>query len=185
MSREADDEFAKRKDEWKKQKEAAFKKHSKTIKRAEMTSMTLNTIGGGLGLVLFGAISNRLGRRGAFVLYHLGAFVMALLMFKVLIPGGASETTLSIALPVFGFLTLGLHAGYAVYFPELYPTRLRGSGTGFCFNMGRIGSALYLFIVAKLGWQPDHAALYMAPVFAIGIAIAWIAPETRDKELPE
>jgi hypothetical protein len=106
-------------------------------------------------------------------------------MFKVLIPGGASETTLSIALPVFGFLTLGMHAGYAVYFPELYPTRLRGSGTGFCFNMGRIGSALYLFIVAKLGWQPDQAALYMAPVFAIGIAIAWIAPETRDKELPE
>jgi len=185
MSGETDEVFTKRKDEWKKQKEAALKKHSKTIKRAEMTSMTLNTIGGGLGLVLFGAISNRLGRRGAFVLYHLGAFVMALLMFKVLIPGGASETTLSIALPVFGFLTLGMHAGYAVYFPELYPTRLRGSGTGFCFNMGRIGSALYLFIVAKLGWQPDQAALYMAPVFAIGIAIAWIAPETRDKELPE
>ena len=171
--------------EWKTATQEAYKKHGKDIKKAEMLSMTLNTIGGGLGLVLFGTISNRLGRRGAFVLYHAGAFIMALVMFKILIPQGASEATLSIALPIFGFLTLGMHAGYAVYFPELYPTRLRGSGTGFCFNMGRIGSALYLFIVAKIGWQPDEAALYMAPIFAVGIAIAWIAPETRDKELPE
>lgn len=183
--KESDESYAKLRKEWKTSTQAAYKKHGKNIKKAEMLSMTLNTIGGGLGLVLFGTISNRLGRRGAFILYHAGAFIMALVMFKVLIPQGASETTLAIALPIFGFLTLGMHAGYAVYFPELYPTRLRGSGTGFCFNMGRIGSALYLFIVAKLGWQPDQAALYMAPVFAIGIAIAWIAPETRDQELPE
>ncbi len=166
-------------------KQAAFKKHEQAIKQAEMLSMTLNTIGGGLGLVMFGAISNRLGRRGAFIFYHAGAFVMALLLFKVLVPQGASATTLAIALPVFGFLTLGMHAGYAVYFPELYPTKLRGTGTGFCFNMGRVGSALYLYIVAKLGWQPDQAALYMAPVFAIGIIIALLGPETRGAELPE
>ncbi len=182
---ESDEDYKKLRENWKISRQSALEKHSKNIKQAEMLSMTLNTIGGGLGLVLFGAISNRLGRRGAFVLYHAGAFIMALVMFKVLIPQGASETTLAVALPIFGFLTLGMHAGYAVYFPELYPTRLRGSGTGFCFNMGRIGSALYLFIVAKIGWQPDQAALYMAPVFAVGIAIAWVAPETRDQELPE
>ncbi len=182
---ESDEDYKKLRENWKTSRQSALEKHSKNIKQAEMLSMTLNTIGGGLGLVLFGTISNRLGRRGAFVLYHAGAFIMALVMFKVLIPQGASETTLAVALPIFGFLTLGMHAGYAVYFPELYPTRLRGSGTGFCFNMGRIGSALYLFIVAKIGWQPDQAALYMAPVFAVGIAIAWVAPETRDQELPE
>ena len=182
---QSDETYAEIRKKWKTKTQAAYKKHGKDIKKAEMLSMTLNTIGGGLGLVLFGTISNRIGRRGAFVLYHAGAFIMALVMFKVLIPQGASETTLAVALPIFGFLTLGMHAGYAVYFPELYPTRLRGSGTGFCFNMGRIGSALYLFIVAKIGWQPDQAALYMAPVFAIGIAIAWFAPETRDQELPE
>ena len=167
------------------EKAAAFKKHGEEIKKAEMMSMTLNTIGGGLGLVLFGTISNWLGRRGAFVFYHAGAFVMALLMFKVLIPQGASYTVLAVALPVFGFLTLGMHAGYAVYFPELYPTKLRGTGTGFCFNMGRVGSALYLYIVAKIGWQPDQAALYMAPVFALGIVFALMGRETRGDELPE
>ena len=177
--------FEKRKSDWKQQRKNALDKHSEIIKKAEMSSMALNTIGGGLGLVLFGSISNRLGRRGAFMLYHLGAFVMALLMFMVLIPNGASTTVLTIALPIFGFLTLGMHAGYAVYFPELYPTRLRGTGTGFCFNMGRVGSAIYLLIVAKIGWQADQASLYMAPVFLLGVWVAYMAPETKAQDLPE
>ena len=38
---------------------------------------------------------------------------------------------LYLALPVFGFFTVGMHAGYAIYFPELFPTRIRGTGAGF------------------------------------------------------
>jgi hypothetical protein len=110
---------------------------------------------------------------------------MVAVMFLWLIPQGASATALSVALPVFGFLTLGMHAGYAVYFPELYPTRLRGSGTGFCFNMGRIGSALYLFVVAKLEWPPEKTALYMVPIYVLGVVVALMGPETRGRELPE
>ena len=68
-------------------------------------------------------VTGRLGRKGAFVLYHAVAFVMVIVLFKGLIAGGASAFWLAIALPVFGFFTLGMHAGYAVYFPELYPTR--------------------------------------------------------------
>lgn len=154
------------------------------VKKAEMTSMVLNTIGGGLGLVLFGWISVLLGRRGAFVFYHAGAAVMVVVMFKFLIPNGASYGVLAAALPVFGFLTLGMHAGYAVYFPELYPTKLRGTGTGFCFNMGRVGSALYLMFVATQ-WTSDQAALYMAPIYIIGIFVALAGPETRGSDLKE
>lgn len=166
-------------------KAAAFKKHESNIKKAEMTSMTLNTVGGGLGLVLFGWFATRLGRRGAFVFYHFGAAVMVAVMFLWLIPQGASATALAIALPIFGFLTLGMHAGYAVYFPELYHTRLRGTGTGFCFNMGRIGSAVYLLAVAKLGWSPEKTALYMVPIYILGVVVAMMGPETRGRELPE
>ena len=165
-------------------KQAAFKKHGESIKKAEMTSMTLNTIGGGLGLVMFGWFAARFGRRMTFVMYHAGAAVMVVLLFKFLIPNGASATALAITLPIFGFLTLGMHAGYAVYFPELCPTKLRGTGTGFCFNMGRVGSALYLMFVATQ-WTPDQAALYMAPIYIIGIFVALAGPETRGKELPE
>ena len=48
--------------------------------------------------------------------------------------------------PIFGFLTLGMHAGYAIYFPELYPTRLRSSGAGFCFNFARSATAVMLLV---------------------------------------
>ena len=176
----------------KEEKGAAFAKHKSEIKRAEMLSMTLNTIGGGLGLVLFGWISSKLGRRGAFILYHAGGLVMALLLFKVLIPGGASSGVLALVLPIFGFLTLGMHAGYAVYFPELYPTRLRGTGAGFCFNVGRLGAAAALIgagamtVTAKATTRTaEEVALYVSFLFAVGIVVSFLAPETRGQELPE
>lgn len=165
--------------------QAAFEKHSGNIKQAEMVSMFLVTVGGGLGLVLFGWISNMLGRKGAFVFYHAGGFVMALLMFQVLIGRGASNSVLFVALPVFGFLTLGMHAGYAVYFPELFPTRLRGTGTGFCFNAGRFGTAAAMLLAGQLEWKPDDTALKLAPLYAVGIVVTLLAKETRGTELPE
>jgi len=166
-------------------KKAALKAHESDIKRAEMISMFLNTVGGGLGLVLFGAISNKLGRKGAFIFYHAGGLLIALLMFQVLIPQKAPMPVLWIALPIFGFLTLGMHAGYAVYFPELFPTRLRGTGTGFCFNAGRFGSAAALWLTGYLAWSPDQTAIYVAPLYALGIVVTLAAKETRDTELPD
>lgn len=172
-------------DDYAASKKAAFEKQARPIKTAEMLSMCLNTIGGGLGLVLFGTISNRLGRKGAFVLYHAGGFVMALLMFLVLIPNQAPAWLLCLVLPVFGFLTLGMHAGYAVYFPELFPTRLRGTGTGFCFNSGRFGTAAAMLLAAQLGWKSEQTALYLAPLYAVGIVVTLLAVETKGSELPD
>ena len=166
-------------------KKVAFDKHDSMIKQAEMVSMFLNTVGGGLGLVLFGGISNILGRKGAFVFYHVGGLGMALLMFLVLIPQNASPIVLYLALPIFGFLTLGMHAGYAVYFPELFPTRLRGTGTGFCFNAGRFGTAAAMFLAGTMGWASEQTALYLAPLFGVGIIVSMLGRETRGEELPE
>jgi len=165
---------------------AALAAHSADIKRAEMFSMMLNTIGGGLGLVLFGWISNLLGRKGAFVLYHLAAFAMVMLLFSYLLPREASPTVLALCLPVFGFFTLGMHAGYAVYFPELYPTRLRGTGAGFCFNMGRLGTAAAFFIFGFwIQMAPESQALLLAPLYVLGAVVALFGRETRGTELPE
>lgn len=166
-------------------KKAVLSDHTGETKRAEMISMCLNTMGGGLGLVLFGWISNMLGRKGAFVFYHAGGFAMAMLMFLVLIPNNASEVLLWFVLPVFGFLTLGMHAGYAVYFPELFPTRLRGTGTGFCFNAGRFGTAAAMMIAAQMEWKSEETALYVAPLYLVGIFVTLLARETRGAELPD
>ena len=156
------------------------------IKTAEMLSMALNTIGGGLGLVLFGWISNLIGRKGAFIFYHVIAFGLVILLFQVLLPSDASTTTLAIVLPVFGFFTLGMHAGYAVYFPELYPTRLRGTGAGFCFNMGRLGTACAFFTFAFLiKMAPEMQALWLSPLYLLGAVVVMFGRETRGTELLE
>ena len=167
-------------------KKLVLEQNKPRIKRAEMLSMALNTIGGGLGLVLFGWISTRLGRRGAFILYQTVAFAMVLLMFLYLVPHSDSPTLLAIALPVFGFFTLGMHAGYAVYFPELYPTRMRGTGTGFCFNMGRLGTAAaFLIFGFAIKLEPESQALLLSPLYLLGAVVVLFGRETRGEELPE
>lgn len=157
-----------------------------SLKRWEMLGMFLVTTGGGLGLVAFGPICERLGRRGAFLAFHLGGFGAAALMFGWPLD---SVPALCVALPAFGFLTLGMHAGYAVYFPELYPTRLRGTGAGFCFNGGRLIAGP---MILANGWlqerwnlAPFHAAALCSLLFLVGAAVVAFAPETKGRELAD
>jgi MFS family permease len=162
------------------------------LKQKEMIGMFLVTTGGGLGLLSFGPLCERIGRRGAFLLFHVGGLASALILFQGL--KSPSPATLQWALPVFGFLTLGMHAGYAIYFPELFPTRLRGSGAGFCFNVGRILAAPILFLggwMQKPDWtfpRPftlEETASLLSLLFALGVVVLLFAPETRGQELPE
>ena len=155
------------------------------LKRWEMLGMLLVTTGGGIGLLAFGPISQRIGRRGAFLVFQAGGLMSAIVIFQLL----QDVRVLLVALPVFGFLTVGMHAGFAVYFPELYPTRLRGTGAGFCFNAGRILAAPALFAVGWLqdrrGYELHDAATIMSLLFVVGMAALVFAPETRGRELPE
>ena len=44
-------------------------------------------------------------------------------------------------MPIMGFFQLSIFGGYAIYFPELFPTYLRSTGTSFCYNGGRFIAA--------------------------------------------
>ena len=92
-------------------------------------------------------------------------------------------------LPLFGFLTGGMHAGYAIYFPELFPTHLRATGTGFCFNGGRIVAASTLLVSGWLKSLPGMdlrlAISLLALLYPLGLLIISFLPETRGQSLPE
>ena len=94
----------------------------------------IQTAGGGVGLLAFGPLCARLGRRKAFFFAQVLAFIFVPITCYV----PHNYQTLVYLLPFFGMFTLGIHAGYAIYFPELFPTRLRATGTSLCFNGGRL-----------------------------------------------
>jgi len=158
------------------------------IKRWEMLGMFLVTTGGGLGLLSFGPICEWIGRRGTFLLFHVGGLASALVVFQGM--GDVSPAALCWMLPVFGYLTLGMHAGYAIYFPELFPTRLRGTGGGFCFNGGRFLAASILIVRGwmrsdqGLGLSLESTGSILSLLFLLGVLVLLFAPETKGRELP-
>jgi len=155
------------------------------LKRWEMLGMVISTLGLILGQVYFGPLSQRIGRKNTFVVYHLGAFVISLVVFQWV----KSITPLFVLLPIFGFFTAGMHAGYAVYFPELFPTRLRGTGTGFCFNMGRFMASPFLLITGWMvswgGFTLLGALTILSFLYLLGPVAVLFAKETRGQELME
>jgi MFS family permease len=143
----------------------------------------MNFTGGFLGLLSFGPLAARSGRRFAFMVYHIGALIMSPVTFL----GVTSYTQALWLLPVMAFFVVGMHAGYAIYFPELFPTRLRATGSSFCFNLGRVIGAVILFGRGALGdWLGlRHAVVAVSSLFLAGLVLLWFAPETRGQNLPE
>ena len=96
-------------------------------------------------------------------------------------------------IPLMGFAQLTLFGGYAIYLPEFFPTRLRSTGTSFCYNVGRFVAALGPLLLGKLtsvvyAGYPEpmrYAGVTMCLVFLIGLATLPFAPETKGKPLPE
>lgn len=155
------------------------------VEKGKFAYGIVQTIGGGLGLLSFGPLCARLGRKRAFALMHLLAFIIV----PITCFAPTTYNQLLILLPIFGFLTLGMHAGYAIYFPELFPNHLRATGTGFCFNGGRILAASMLWFSGNLkaipGMELRTAITILGSVFLLGLIVITFLPETKDQPLPE
>jgi MFS family permease len=143
----------------------------------------IETFGGGLGLLSFGPMCAWFGRKRTFFWSHFTAFLIV--PVACYLPQTFGQ--LLCILPIFGFLTLCMHAGYAIYFPELFPTRLRATGTGFCFNVGRVVAASMLFFSAWLGKRMElHLAVtLLSTLFLLGMIVIHFMPETKGQPLPE
>ncbi len=153
--------------------------------RAKFAYGIVQTAGGGLGLLAFGPLAEWFGRKRAFALMHVAA--LAIVPITCYVPQTYGQ--MLAILPVFGFFTLGIHAGYAVYFPELFPNHLRATGSGFCFNGGRLFSALFLWLSGELKDLPNVdlrlAVTLLSSLFVGGLVLLVFLPETKGRALPE
>lgn len=151
------------------------------------TSIAIN-FGAFLGMFGFGALSQQIGRKPTFAIALIAAFCSTVAVFWFL----KDFWQIWVMVPVMGFCQLSLFAGYAIYFPELFPTRLRSTGTSFCYNVGRFVAALGPVVKAQLehffAGTPEplrYAGVTMSFVFLLGLLVLPFLPETRGKPLPE
>lgn len=91
----------------------------------------------------------------------------------------------------YGFVAIGLCQGvfalFTMYLPPLFPTLLRTTGAGFCYNFGRIAAGLgtvFFGLFAKVG---DYrlALFYAGFLFLPAAAFAWMLPEPPDEQSSE
>ena len=150
--------------------------------RVSYAAMLLNA-GALAGYLSFGPLADRFGRRVAFGVMCAGSFVMLPVTF--LTPRSYAHVLL--LLPLLGFFNNGIFSGFPIYLPELFPTRIRATGAGFCFNVGRVlasaGPFLTGYLVTALG-SFGRAASVVALIYLVGLLLLPFAPETRGKPLP-
>jgi len=154
-------------------------------------SLIMMNVGAFAGLYSFSHVTQRIGRRAAFAI----AFVLAMCSTAAGFWFLDDRGDVFWLLPIMGFCQFALFAGYAIYFPELFPTRLRSTGTSFCYNVGRFVAALGPMTLGLLTSKVFHgyadplplryAGLTMCAVFLIGLATLPFAPETKGQPLPE
>lgn len=165
----------------------------KVAKWRGYASMMMN-IGAALGMYGFAVLAQRMGRRPTFAVCFIAAMVSTACVFYFL----EEYHQVFWMIPIMGFCILSLFAGYAIYFPELFPTHLRSTGTSFCYNVGRFvaasGSALTGMLIAFYADTAStgdaaapmrYAGLTMCGIFIMGLLVLPFAPETTDQPLPE
>jgi MFS family permease len=145
---------------------------------ATSQSFMLINIGAIAGYLAAMWLGDAVGRRWSYFLVAIGCAAANLFMFtQIKTIGGLLWFA-----PVFGFFAVGGFATFAVYLPELFPTRIRATGQGFCWNAARIitaaGPLATGAIVTAIGSASIAGAL-VTGIYLVGLVAIWFGPETR------
>jgi len=144
--------------------------------------------GGLLGTLLTIPLAKTLGRRTLYGIYFACSAVALLATFGLDL---ASETRLYMYFFI-GLTVFGGFGSFTFYLPELFPTRLRSTGSGFCYNIGRVVTAGGVFAVGAIANSASgDPAIIMRTLCVIGIVpliglalLPWVI-ETRGEKMPD
>jgi MFS family permease len=155
------------------------------VKNRKSDATMVLHIGTILGVLFVPWLCERIGRRWA-----IGSFFALSPAAVYLATQGGSYEQLLLLAPLMSFFAIGVSAAFVLYLPELFPTRLRATGAGMAYNVGRILAAGVPLLTATLmaGFADDPTSKGVAMtalVLAVGILALPFAPETKGKPLPE
>ena len=133
-----------------------------------------------VGYVTYGVISDRIGRKTAYVMYLLTAAVLLAVYVTVRNPA-----LLLVLGPCVAFAATGYFSGFGAVTAEIYPTSVRATAQGFTYNIGRLVSAAAPYLVGTLADTRGfgQALLVCSAAFVLA-AVMWIwIPETKGRAL--
>ena len=139
-------------------------------------------IGSFIGYLVGAWLADRIGRRNLFLIFSIGAIAVVLLYTQLPL---TNEVLWMLGFPL-GFFASGYFSGMGAFLTELYPTRLRGSGQGFCYNFGRGIGALFPYLVGALSTTTTLAnaiAMFAVAAYGVFFLAAFALPETRGRVL--
>jgi MFS family permease len=153
------------------------------IPQVSLVTSVLN--GGGIvGCLVFPLIADRWGRKAALNIYFLGASIAIPTTFSLV-----EDFSLAVVLsPLVGFFGAGVFTGFAVYLPELFPTAMRATAQGFCYNFARFFSAAAPFVAGALVAAHGSFAKAITTIgliYLLGLIILVFARETKGRALPD
>src|SRR5690606_14518151 len=120
-------------------------------------------LGGLVGTLLTIPIATHMGRRPMFALYFAASAAAIFATFSGWLP---AEASLYLYFAI-GVTVFGVFGSFTYYLPELFPTRLRATGSGFCYNIGRVVAAGGPFMVGAIAAPGSGAAVQV--LFAVGV----------------
>jgi len=150
------------------------------------TAQLVWAVGAALGSLTGGWLANRFGRRLTYFFISLGSLAVNGGIYRFMQPG---EGGFLPAVFVLGLISTVFFGWLPLYLPELFPTRVRATGTGVTYNFGRFASAAGVLCAGLLAraFGGDYAVIggVTSLVYAFGMLVIWFAPDTTDKGLQE
>jgi len=137
-------------------------------------------IGMWLGYVSFGFVADAIGRKRTYIIFVLAASVLLPVYGYLRVP-----SVLLVLGPLVAFFGTGYYSGFGAVIVELYPTAVRATAAGVCYNTGRIVSAVAPYVVGTLAASRGFGAAFGVAGFAFFLAaLTWIGiPDTSNREL--
>ncbi|HXI51397.1 MAG TPA: MFS transporter, partial [Candidatus Saccharimonadales bacterium] len=153
---------------------------------ASANMQMIQGLGAILGTLLAPLLSARLGRRPVYFLLCLASLGACAYTFRSVTQYDARFLELGFCVSL---ATASFYGWFPLYFPELFPTRVRATGQGLSYNFGRIFAAVGALtqgkLVAALGESYARAGAVVTLVYLAGMILIWFAPETKGRPLPE